>query len=157
MFLILPNGCQYGSDRCYCHCVLWCFEGLFLTDKQLLCYYGRSYCQCGRCYCHLLIDVYLADVIAKVLADVIAKPFMADVIAICGWCWCHYWLLLYWLMLLPMWWLMFLPYVADGIATLYVMGWCYCPVADGIATWLKYGQMLFGQCGRWNEPLSQLF
>ena len=32
----------------------------------------------------LLIDVYLADVIAKVLADVIAKPFMADVIAMCG-------------------------------------------------------------------------
>ena len=22
MFLILPKGCQYGSDRCYCHCVL---------------------------------------------------------------------------------------------------------------------------------------
>ena len=79
------------------------------------------------------------------LADVIAKPFMADVIAMCGWCCCHYWLLLYWLMLLPMWWLMFLPYVADGIATLYVMGWCYCPVADGIATWLECGQILFGQ------------
>ena len=28
-----------------------------------------------------MIDVYLADVIAKVLADVIAKPFMADVVA----------------------------------------------------------------------------
>ena len=27
-----------------------------------------------------------------------------------------------------------LPYVADGIATLCVMGWCYCPVADVIAT-----------------------
>ena len=44
----------------------------------------QTYCQCGRCYYHLLIDVYLADVIAKMLADVIAKPFMADVIAMCG-------------------------------------------------------------------------
>ena len=89
------------------------------------CFLGWCYCQCvGWCYC---------------------QPFMADVIAMCGWCCCHNWLLLYWLMLLPMWWLMFLPYVADGIATLYVMGWCYCPVADVIATWLECGQMLFGQ------------
>ena len=89
------------------------------------CFLGWCYCQCvGWCYC---------------------QPFMADVIAMCGWCCCHNWLLLYWLMLLPMWWLMFLPYVADGTATLYVMGWCYCPVADVIATWLECGQMLFGQ------------
>ena len=79
---------------------------------------------------------------------------MADVIAMCGWCCCHNWLLLYWLMLLPMWWLMFLPYVADGIATLYVMGLMLLPCGrwyshlvgmwadviwpDGMSHWVNY-------------------
>ena len=52
MFLILPKGCQYGSDRCYCHCVFYnVLNGLFLTDNN---YY-----------------VIMADLIANV-ADVIA-------------------------------------------------------------------------------------
>ena len=130
---------------------------MFLTDNNYYVVMADLIANVTDVIATCWFDVYLADVIARVLADVVAKPFMADVIAMCGWCCCHYWLLLYWLMLLPMWWLMFLPYVADGMATLYVMGWCYCPVADGIATWLECGQMLFGQCGRWNEPLSQLF
>ena len=57
----------------------------------------------------------LADGIAKyMMVDVIAKHVMADVFAICG----------------------------RWNSHLYVMGWCCCPVADGIATWLECRQML---------------
>ena len=78
-----------------------------------------------------------------------------------GWCYCHMWL-----MLLPLidcyyvgWcycqcdcWCYCQCIMADVFTIcgrwnghFYVMGWCYCPVADGIATWLECGQMLFAQ------------
>ena len=52
---------------------------------------------CGWCYCHLLIVIMLADVIANVMAELLpmyngwcyCQCIMADVIAICGWCYCH--------------------------------------------------------------------
>ena len=66
---------------------------------------------CGWCYCQYL---------------------MADVVAICGWCLCH--LLIVVVLADVIAKADVLTYVADGIATFYVMGWCYCPVADGIAT-----------------------
>ena len=61
-----------------------------MTDNNYYVIMADLIANVARCYCHLLIDVYLADVIAKVLADVIAKPFMADVIDMCGGCCCHY-------------------------------------------------------------------
>ena len=111
MFLILPKGCQYGSDRCYSHCVLWCFEGLFwqITITMLLwqillpmwqmllplvdwCLLGWCYCQSvgwcycqtiyGWCYCHVWL-MLLPLLIVVILADVIANV-MADVFTICG-------------------------------------------------------------------------
>ena len=52
---------------------------------------GWCYCQCGWCYCHPFYSV-LADVIAMV-ADVKTaqgEVNMADVKAICGWCYHHH-------------------------------------------------------------------
>ena len=126
-----------------------------------------------------VIAIYLADVIAIVcemvllltfwcyyLADVIAidlklwqmlKPLsgpvylMADVIAICGWCyyhyfavgmyyhgsWCYYYLLLIdWLMLLPMW-LVLLPLFYSVLADVVAM------VVDVKTT---QGDGLYGRC-----------
>ena len=58
-----------------------------------------------------------------------------------------------WQMLLPMIWQMFLP--LQCIATI-LLCWCYCLVADGIATCCLiisfHGQMLLS-CGRWNCQL----
>ena len=58
--------------------------------------------------------------------------------------------LYFWQMLLPMMWQMFLP--LQCIATILIV-WCYCLVADGIATCCLiisfHGQMLLS-CGRWN-------
>ena len=149
-FLILPKVANMGVTSVIVTMFYDVFEVCFLTE-QLLCCYGRSYRQCGWCYCHMLIDVYLADVIAKVLADVIANLFMADVIAMCGWCYCHYnccyigwcycqcdgWCFYHvWQMEWPlnMWW-------ADVIALwqmVWPLGWnvgrCYLPnVADGMS------------------------
>ena len=74
-------------------------------------------------------------------------PFVADVFA-------TYCLLLCWLMLLPM---------ADVLSLcgrwnshFYVMGWCYCPVADGIATGWNVGRC-YCPSGRWNNHWVNYF
>ena len=154
MFLILPKCCQYGSDICCCHLYLM-FQGLFLTDNNYYVVMADLIANVADVIA-TVISVYLADVTAKLLDDVISNWFMADVIAMCGWCYCHKLIVI-----------MLADVIANMMADvftmcgrwnshLYVMGWCYCPVADGITTWLECGQMLFAQCGRWNKPLSQL-
>ena len=126
----------------------------FLTERQLLFLWQILLPICGWCYCHLLIVILLADVIANDLWLMLLPK-------ICGWCYCHMWL-----MLLPLidccyvgWcycqcdgWCYCQCTMADVLTIcgrwnghFNVMGWCYCPVADGIATWLECGQMLFAQ------------
>ena len=134
MFLILPKGCQYGSDRCYCHCVLWCFEGLFLTDNN---YY-----------------VIMADLIANV-ADVIAtywlmftwlmllpKCWLMLLPTIYGWCYCHVWL-----MLLP---LLIVVILADVIAN--VMADVFTICGRWNSHFICDGLMLL-PCARWYNHL----
>ena len=124
MFFNIAKGCQYGSDKCYWHYVLWCFWGLFFDRTitvllwQILlpmwlmllphvdwCLLGWCYCQgVGWCYCQLIY----------------------------GWCYCHVWLML-------------LPCVADVIATITVV-----ILADVIANVMAD---VFIMCGRWNGHL----
>ena len=92
-------------------------------------------CVNGRCYC-------LADVICLVGMWQMLLPrdkgypviiWMADVIAI------------------VMWQMFF----TTAVYCNFCIGWCYCQVADGIATCYCLSLLFFGQmllpCGRWNS------
>ena len=126
-------------------------------QKTITVFYGRSYCQCGWCYCHLLIEILLADVIANVMADVIANdlwlmllPYVADVIA-------TYWLLLCWLMLLPMYngwcfyhrWQMEWPLLCDGLMLLPCGRW----YSHLVGMWAD----VICPSGRWNDHWVNYF
>ena len=96
----------------------------------------------------LLFVLSLADVIAKVfVADLIAK-IMADVIAI-----------MVWLMLLPLvlFWYVYIA-LADVIANFYGRSYCHVVVVDVVTTYYCYLPILQGGrcyclciCGRWKN------
>ena len=150
--LVLPKLLKWKWQMLLSLCFVM-FWKVYFNRQQLLCCYGRSYCQCGRCYCHLLIDVFLADVIAKDMADVIANNLWLMLLP-CDWWYCHNWLLLYWLMLLPMLWLMFFTicgrwnshFLCDGLMLLpcgrcysHLIGMCTDVIwPDGVSHWVNY-------------------
>ena len=88
ILVYLPNCCQMGVTIVivtgWIDIFFFFFFGQYFS-RRLLFLWQILLPKCGRCYCHHWLCL-LAVVIAKDLWLMLLPHFMADVIAICGWC-----------------------------------------------------------------------